>query len=526
MASDLVETERPPNSLWFARSPATEYDPLDGDLDIDTAVVGGGITGLTAALRLTEAGQTVAVIEADRIVTGATGYTTAKLTSQHGLIYDDLRSNFGAQKAQQYANANQEAIDEVASRVDSLGIDCDFERRPAYTYATTADDLDAIQAELEAATALGLPAEVVDSTELPFDVAGAIRFDNQAQFHPRSYLLAIAEEIHGHGSYVFERMRARDIETGSPCEVETDRGTVTADDVIVATQFPFFDCNGYFARMHPKQAYLLAVRIEGTPPNGMYYSTNSPPETLRSHPVDDEELLLIGGQGHKTGENDPATSERYRRCEEFARRHFDVESVEYRWSTHDYYSVDQVPFIGPLGPGTEHVYVGTGFGGWGMTNGTAAGLILSDLVLTGSHEWAAMFDPVRVTPQASAKRFIKENAGVASHFAGDWADALLSAADSPATGEAKVIRENGRPYGIYRDEDDQLHTVSAVCPHMKCIVSWNDAERTWDCPCHGSRFSYDGKVISGPAVEDLTERQSRLSGSRTENPSSDGTPGE
>lgn len=514
----------PPESLWLATSETTEYDPLEDGLEVDTAVVGGGITGLTAALKLVEAGQTVAVVESDRIVTGATGYTTAKLTSQHGLIYDDLRSNFGEQKAQQYANANEAAIDEVETLVEDLGIDCDFERRPAYTYAASPDDLDAVHAEVEAATSLGLPAEMADSTELPFEVPGAIRFDDQAQFHPRSYLLAIAERIHGNGSHVFEKTRARDIDPGTPCEVTTSRGTVTADSVIVVTQFPFFDRNGYFARMHPKQAYLLAVRIDGTPPKGMYFSTGSPPQTLRSHPVEDEELLLVGGQGHKTGENDPPTSERYRRCEEFARNQFDVESVEYRWSTHDYYSIDQVPFIGPLGPTTENVYVGTGFNGWGMTSGTAAGLILPELIRTGSHRWADVFDPLRVTPQASAKRFIRENASVASHFAGDWTSALLSPDELPAEGEAAVVRKNGQPYGIYRDEDGRLHTVSAICPHMKCVVRWNDAERTWDCPCHGSRFTRDGSVVSGPALEGLTEEQSGQPHSGT--PGSDSTPGE
>jgi glycine/D-amino acid oxidase-like deaminating enzyme/nitrite reductase/ring-hydroxylating ferredoxin subunit len=500
------QESRPLESLWLATTETTDYGPLEDELEVDTAVVGSGITGLTAALRLVEAGQTVALIESDRIVTGATGYTTAKLTSQHGLIYDELRSNFGRRKAQQYADANEAAIDEVETRVEDLGIDCDFERRPAYTYAASSDDLDAIRAEVEAAAALGLPAAVAETTDLPFDVPGAVRFDDQAQFHPRSYLLAIAEEIRAGGSYVFEETQARDIDPGSPCAVETSRGEVVADDVIVATQFPFFDRNGYFARMHPKQAYLLAVRIDGTPPTGMYYSTGSPPQTLRSHPVEDEDLLLVGGQGHKTGENDPSTSERYRRCEAFAREHFDVESVEYRWSTHDYYSVDRVPFVGPLGPTTENVYVGTGFSGWGMTGGTAAGLILSELVRTGSHPWADVFDPRRITPRASAKRFVRENAGVAGHFAGDWADALLSSADLPSAGEASVIREGGRPYGVYRDDDGRVHTVSAVCPHMKCVTRWNDAERTWDCPCHGSRFTHEGEVISGPALDDLPKR--------------------
>jgi glycine/D-amino acid oxidase-like deaminating enzyme/nitrite reductase/ring-hydroxylating ferredoxin subunit len=506
MTEEMPAAETPPESLWLATTPETHYDPLKDGLDVDTAVVGAGITGLTAAVRLDDAGQDVAVIEADRVVTGATGYTTAKLTSQHGLIYDYLRSNLGDKKARKYARANEGAIDEVASWIEALDIDCDFERRPAYTYATSPDDRESVRAEAEAAAGIGLPADFVETTELPYDVSGAVRFDEQAQFHPRSYLLTIAEEIDGGGSYVFEETRARDIDPGSPCEVATDRGRIVADNVIVASHFPFFDHNGYFARMHPKQAYLLAVRIDGTPPEGMYYSAGKPADTLRSHPVAGEELLIVGGQGHKTGENEPPTSERYRRCEQFAREHFDVESVEYRWSTHDYYPVDRVPFVGRLGPGIENVYVGTGFKGWGMTGGTAAGMILSQLLRTGSHPWADVFDPLRVGPRESAKKFVTENTEVAGHFVGDWAKALLSPTEIPAQGEAKIVREDGHPYGVYRDEDGEIHAVSAVCPHMSCVVSWNDAERSWDCPCHGSRFDYDGEVLSGPALDDLPRR--------------------
>jgi len=506
MTGPASQTENPPESLWIATTPATDYAPLEDGMRVDTAVVGGGITGLTTALELVEAGQTVAVIEADRVVQGATGRTTAKLTSQHGLVYRFLRSNFGDEKARQYAQANEAAIDAVETRVDDLGVDCDFERRPAYTYAASPSDREVVRAEAEAAADLGLPATFVPEVELPFDVSGAVRFDDQAQFHPRSYLLAVAEAVHGDGSHVFEETRVRDIESGAPCVVETTRGEIVADDVVVASHFPAVDRNGYFARMHPKQAYLLAVRIDGTPPKGMYYSTGTPAETLRSHPVDGEDLLLVGGQGHKTGETDPPPSERYRRCVAFARQHFDVESVEYRWSTHDYYPVDRVPYVGQIGPGTEHVYVGTGFKGWGMTGGTAAGIVLSSLVLTGSHPWADVFDPLRVTARASAKRFVGENAEVAGRFVRDWASALLSGSELPATGEATVIRSDGRPYGVYRDEDGEVHAVSAVCPHMNCVVHWNDAERTWDCPCHGSRFDYDGEVLSGPAVEDLPRR--------------------
>jgi len=284
--------------------------------------------------------------------------------------------------------------------------------------------------------------------------------------------------------------------------------------VVVATHFPVFDRAGYFARMHPHRAYLLGVRVAETPLEGMYYSTDSPPATIRTHPADDgdDELLLVGGQSHKPSVDGVPTSERYRRCEAFAREHFTVESVEYRWSTMDYSPVDGIPFIGRINPFAEHIYVGTGFGGWGMTGGTAAGMILADLIAEGSSPWADVFDPQRLTPGASAKSFLEENAKVGGSFVADRIRALLAGLEKGGAaaippGDARVVRRTSQPVGLYRDADGTTHAVSATCPHMGCLVRWNDAERTWDCPCHGSRFTYDGDVLSGPAVEGLLYRQ-------------------
>ncbi len=572
MVDEITPKSPRAESLWLATTPTTEYEPLENGLDVDVAIVGGGITGLTAAINLKEAGRTVAVVESDRVVEGVTGHTTAKVTSQHGLIYDTLLSKFDEKGARQYADANEAAIEEIAGRVEANDIDCDFRRTEAYTYAKSPDDLEQIHDEVAAGQRLELPASFVEETPLPYDVPGAVRFDDQAEFHPRKYLLAILEEVLGDGSYVFEETRALDVDPVTPCRVETTRGEIVASDVVVATHFPFFDRAGYFARMHPHRAYLLAVDIEETPPDGMYYSTASPPETMRTHPVpeedrvgggggagagseggvgtnggnettdatDGDELLIVGGQSHKPGLDGAPTSERYRRCEEFAREHFTVNSIEYRWSTMDYSPVDKVPFIGKIDPLAKNVYVGTGFKGWGMTNGTAAGMILADLIVEGVNPWADVFDPQRFTPGASVKSFLEENAKVGGSFVGDRIKSFLASiaagqfggrsgasgssgseeatgsktvgkskvsGDFPEPGDARVVRRTGRPLGVYHDEDGSVHAVSATCPHMACLVRWNDAERTWDCPCHGSRFSYEGDVLSGPALEGLPYRE-------------------
>ena len=407
-----------------------------------------------------------------------------------------------------------------AAHVDNLGVDADFERTPAYVYAESEDDVDDLRDEAAAAQRVGLPATVTESPDAPFEVAGALRFDDQAQFHPRKYLLAVAEAVDDGCGHVFEETRALDLEAGSPCQVETDRGTVTADDVVVASHFPFDDPAGYFARMHPARSYLLGVEIEGSLPDGMYLGSASPSPTFRPA-GGEEDLLVVGGQSHKPSVDGPAASERYRRCEAFAREHFEVESVRYRWSSHDYVPVDGVPFVGPLAPGKDDVYVATGFAKWGMSGGTAAGMILSDLIVEGSSPRADVFDPMRFVPSAgsplsdslravsSGAEFVEENATVATRWVGDRAKALLSAGDDDDLldpGEGAVVRRRGRPVAVHRDGSGELHASSAVCPHLWCIVEWNDAERTWDCPCHGSRFDCDGTVERGPALEDLSPR--------------------
>jgi len=490
-------------SIWLETTPGTDYESLDGGMSVDTVVVGGGIVGITAASKLTEAGQTVAVVERDRILDGVTGHTTAKLTSQHALIYDYLREQFGDERARQYAHANQSAIDEVESTVADRGIDCDFERVPAYTYVETEDRTQDVQDEVSAARRLGLPASYTESTPLPYDVAAAVRFDEQAQFHPRKYLLELARGLVEDGSYVFEETRALDVDPGDRCRVETDRGELAADDVVVATNFPFYDRGLYFTRLEPKRSYVLAARLDGEVPEGMYYRPTDPYFSVRPHPAGDESLVLFGGQNHKTGHQGDGRG-RYRAVEREARRRFDVDSVEYRWSTQDYTSADRVPFVGQLAPQTDHVHVATGFGGWGLTNGTAAGMLLADTILGRENAWAEVYEPTRLNPRASAGQVLKHNTAAMRQFFGDrFAAQSIDTRVTLSRGDASVVESDEGPVGIYRDDDGGLHTVSAVCPHMGCHVEWNDGEDSWDCPCHGSRFDYDGSVLHTPAIEDL-----------------------
>ncbi|WP_276300928.1 FAD-dependent oxidoreductase [Halorussus lipolyticus] len=498
-------------SLWLDTTERTDYPPLDGDRMVDTAVVGGGIAGVTAALHAAEAGQSVAVLESDRIVEGVTGKTTAKVTAQHGLIYADLLDKHGRDAARQYGKANSAAIEEIADRVERHDIDCNFERLPAYTYAGDEDQRGAVSREATVAEGLDLPAEFEPDPPFPGETPGAVEFEEQAQFHPRKYLLALADQIlEADGeAEIFEQTKVTavdDRDGGDHCRVETEHSVVTAESVLLTTHFPIEDPGFYFARQYPKRSYVLAVELADEPPRGMFYRDKSPYFSARPHPSAEGPMMLVGGQNHKTGQGG-STADRYRKLERQARDHFDVESVEYRWSTQDYVSVDRMPYVGELGPTTEGVYVATGFGGWGMTNGTAAGRMLAEFARGEDPRWADAFDPTRIDPEAGGKNLVTENLNVGKEFTKDWAEALLGGKDADiAPGEGQVVRRGGKPLAAARDDEGDLHVSSAVCPHLDCIVHWNDGEQSWDCPCHGSRFSIDGEVLEGPAVEDLPKR--------------------
>jgi glycine/D-amino acid oxidase-like deaminating enzyme/nitrite reductase/ring-hydroxylating ferredoxin subunit len=490
-------------SVWITTSEPSGFEPLEDVVDVDVAVLGAGIAGLTTALLLKNAGLRVALLEAGAVCCATTGHTTAKVSAQHGLIYDTLRSSFGQDGARAYGEANLAAVDLVEALVREHAIDCDWERRAAYAYTEQDSYMQQIEQEVKAAQQAGLPASYTKQTDLPWPVKAAVRFDDQAQFHPRRYCLALAHLIDGNGSRVFDQTRALDVEEGSPCVVKTDRHDMRAAYVVLATHLPFLDRGAFFARCHPEREYALAVALQEAVPKGMYISAEQPTRSIRQHPFDGGELLILSGDSHKTGQDDD-TERHYAALEQFARERFAVRSIEYRWSTQDHMTVDQVPYIGKLRHGSDRLYVATGFNKWGMTNGTIAGVVISDQILGRENPWGELFDPNRVKPIASAQQFVKENVNVARRFVADRLTQRSSASpDELAPGDGHVASAGARQIAIARDQDGTVHAVSARCTHMGCIVHWNPAETTWDCPCHGSRFAVDGTVIEGPAVEDL-----------------------
>ena len=497
-----------PGSYWIESTPAPIFPRLEEPVEVDVAVLGAGIAGITAAMLLKQAGKTVALLESREVLRGVTGHTTAKLTSGHALAYSAITSNFGPDEARLYAQANEAAIEYVRRVTDERGIDCDLETAVNYVYTESRDEVETIRNEVAAAKAAGLDVSFVDETPLPFPVAAAVRQENQAQFHARKYLLPLVESIPGDGSHVFQETRALSVADGEPCRVETDRGDVRARDVIVATHLSILDRGLFFAKTAPKRSYVLGIPADpASVPEGMFISTETPVHSVRSTPLDGRRLLLVGGEGHKAGQ-EKDTRRRYAALEAWARSRFDVAEVEYRWSTHDNYSADRVPFVGKLTGRADHVYVATGFGGWGMSNGTVAGMILSDAILGRPNAWAALYDSTRMPRLRALGRLAKENANVGTRWMADRLPGQKGTVEDIPAGQGAIVDLNGERAAVYKDEQGALTALSPVCTHLGCIVSWNTAEKSWDCPCHGSRFDTSGVVIQGPAVRDL-ERKDR-----------------
>ncbi len=482
-------------SIWREVSGPT-YPPLTEKIKADAVVVGGGITGLTSAILLREAGLSVALVEADRICSGTTGYTTGKLTALHRLIYADIAKTFDEKTAALFAEANSRAIDQVETLVGKYEIDCDFRRLPAYTYTTRTDLVDTLEKEARIAGKIGLPVELVGETELPFPVEAAIKLDNQARFHPGRYLNGLAEKFTANGGRIFEQSRV----IGTTSEgVRTDRGEIEAKHVIIATLLPILDRGLLFIKNYPWRSYLLAVSLQdkGSLPAGMYISAEDP---VRSLSPAGEDILLIGGESHHIG-HDPDPQNRYQVLENWARNHFTVKKIEFSWSSQDFLPADGLPYIGYLHPFTKRIMVATGFGKWGLTRGTFAAMTFRDMILGKENHWRKAFTPYRLSCLKAPGNFIHSNMHVGRHFIIDRLKAYTGQTSLPNPGEAAITKRDGRPTAIYRKSEEERQAISPVCTHLGCYVSWNKAEKSWDCPCHGSRFTPEGEILCGPAVK-------------------------
>ncbi|SFG64654.1 Glycine/D-amino acid oxidase [Halobacillus alkaliphilus] len=501
MAHQLPERSFP---LWRDQS-IESFPALTENTEADVTVIGSGITGIMTAYLLVKKGYSVVVLEAGKIVEGTTGYTTAKISAQHGLIYDHLIQTFGKEKAKLYYEANQHALQLIDQIRQDHHIDCDFAYQDAYVYSTTAESTQNIEKEAKAYEQLGINGELSEHTDLPFPVTASIKMKDQAHFNPVKFLLPLISYLKENGTSFYEDTRAVDIKEGKRPEVITRNGQrVRSDHVVMASHFPFKDFKGlYFARLHVDRSYSLAVKMTDQLPDGMYLNAESPKRSLR-HAIGDngERYLLIGGEGHPSGQS-RNTEQHYERLRDYAETHFDVENVPYRWSSQDMTTLDMVPYIGPITEKHSNIHVATGFAKWGMTNGTAAAMVITDLISQDSSPYAELFNPSRFHAQEDVKNFTKENADVAKEFVKGKLSKGDRTMDDLALDEGALINKDGKKAGAYKTADGTVKVVDTTCTHMGCDVEWNNGERSWDCPCHGSRFTPDGEVIEGPATKPL-----------------------
>lgn len=494
-----------PESYWIDSTELPPYPKLEQSVETDVTVVGGGISGITTAYLLIQAGFKVILLEAGRLLNGTTGHTTAKITAQHDLIYDELIKREGSEKASLYYSANDEAIRFIQSTIEKLNIDCGYSAQDAYVFTNTESYITKLENEMSAYNLLKIPGSYMDHIPLQIPAIAAIKMMNQAQFHPLHYLTALAKKFVDAGGIIYENTTAIDIETGSFPKVMTSSGhQITCKHVVSCTHFPFYDGTGfYFARMHADRSYVLGIKVKEEYSNGMYLSAEDPKRSIRCVEMEDRtKLILVGGQSHKTGQG-ICTINHYAELQRYAEEHFHLKEIAYRWSAQDLVTGDKIPYIGRITASSSNVFIATGFRKWGMTNSTVAALLIRDLILEKQNPYEELYSPSRSMSLNTMKNLVIDNADVAKHLIAGKLEIIHRQPDDLDNDEGSIVKVNGRRAGAYKDKDGNLFVVDTTCTHMGCEVEWNNGDRTWDCPCHGSRFAITGEVMEGPAERPL-----------------------
>lgn len=498
-------------SLWFAEraeQPWTASQLADGSPSADVIVVGAGITGLVTAVLLTRAGKDVLVLEARTVGSCATGNTTAKISLLQGSHLSKVLPRHGKRVARAYVDGNREGQDWVLEYCEAHGIA--VQREDAYTYAQSAKGVPSARLELQACQAVDLPAVWEDEADVPFPYHGGVRLDGQAQFDPMPFLDALATELLNRGGRLVEHSRVRRVSTrGAGVRVHVNDAArqdieLEAGQLVLATGIPILDRGGYFARVKPSRSYCLAFKVPGNVTRPMMISADSPTRSVRYAPVADGERLIVGGAGHTVG-REKSPSESLAELSSWARRYYSGAVQTHFWSAQDYTPVDHLPYVGPILPNNESIFIATGFNKWGMTNGPAAALALSSRILGGRMDWAGAFASWSPHELSGLLTAIQANLEVGFNLTKGWITPVTrTSRRGPVDGEGGVV--SGPPWHLEARcrVDGAEHRVSPVCPHLGGIVNWNDADQAWECPLHGSRFAPDGTLLEGPATRDLT----------------------
>lgn len=497
-----------PISYWMATATPPDFPAYQGDRSCDVAVVGGGLTGITVATLLAQKGLKTIVLEANKIGSGTTSKTTAKITIQHGLKYQQYIRGIGIENTAMYAKANLIGFELIEKLIRENNIDCDYTANTAYVYAEEDRYINKLENEKKAYDKLGLTSYTVDQCKLPYPISAAFAVPDQAYFHPLKYLYALVELFKKNNGEIYEHSHVKTVDKEIPSAVHVNGGTLHAKYIILATNYPFIDMPGYyFIRVFQTRTYLTETYTPDYNLQGMYINVGNPVITMRTHGDAKGTHLLLGGYNHKTGrqKNEKPI---YEKIDGIKQNKFPFikNQTSHYWSTQDSVTLDHIPYVGRLSAQTPNVFIATGYDKWGMTNSAAAALIIAHEITGEKHpimETKGLFSPSRFTPGAAAKEFLFLGAEAVKEYAFTGLTIPKGRIDKIKKGEGKIIRTDGHIVAVYRDQDGELSAFDARCTHRMCPLTFNKAENSWDCPCHGSRFDIAGNVISGPAVEPL-----------------------
>lgn len=491
-------------SIWRGTAEASAFTSLEGPVEADVAVVGGGITGITLAMLLSEAGKSVAVLEAHGIGSGSTGNSTGNLYAVVSGGLHTVGTKWDRTVMAAVAESRSQAVDRIEMTAARFAPDCAFQRCPLHLYATTVARTSVVDREFDALKSLGIPAELTAEVATPLRAVRTLVVPNQAQFQPFAYVNALARQLAADRCRIYERSPVIDIDEGSHV-VKTARGQVVARDIVLATHTP----KRRFlvqAEMQPQREYGIALAMPQVPlPPGVFWGIGDFTHSIRRFSAGGQDYLLVIGEEHPTGQHDAVAA--LTRLESFAREHFEVKDVAFTWSAQNYRAADGLPYIGRSH--ASGVYIATGFGTDGLTYGTLAAEIISDSILGRTNRWSGLYEASRLSPVKGAKGMLQENFSVAKALLHDYGTHPLGTVEEIPRGEGAIVEVDGERLAAYRDQSGVLSMVSPVCTHLKCIVRWNGAEKTWDCPCHGSRFDVHGAVVEGPALLPLEPRLAR-----------------
>lgn len=481
-----------------------KFSKLDKNISTDVCIIGAGLFGLSCGYYLSKNGIKVTILDRNNISEKVSGHTTAKITSQHNLIYKYLIDSVGIQQAKQYLDANEEAIFNIKNIIQQENIDCDLEMQDSYVYTTDETEVSKIQLENKAVNSLGFNSEFVLDTPLPFKIKGAIKFPNQAQFNPIKYAYGLANKIIDNSGEIYTNTTVYDVkQDGENFIVSTKGNVVKSKYVIIASHYPFINAPGYyFLKMYQSTSYVIGVDIGDKIFDGMFINTKSPIFSYRFANYNNKKLLLVGGADHKTGSKIDL-SNAYSILENEVKKFYPKCNVLYRWNTEDCITLDKIPYIGEFSNLMPNMYIGTGFNKWGMTSSNVAANIITNKILGKINNYEDVFKSTRFHPIKNSSELgnmIKEstNSIILNKF-----KVPEKNLDSIKNDTGAVLEIDGEKLGIYKDKDGNIFSVKPICTHLGCLLSWNNIDKTWDCPCHGSRFDYTGKNIYNPAIKNL-----------------------